>query len=1028
MCGICGSIVRPEMVVSGDDADSSLVGTGSSGGTTMSSNMALTNPAFDIDINYTGSNTYLYAFQQAEALWELVITGDLPNQGNVDDLQIDASIVAIDGSGGILGQAGPTGLRGNNIPYLGIMEFDSADIANMHANGTLAGVIVHEMGHVLGLGTVWDLMGLRTDTASSTFASGRDYRYVGTNALAEYRILSNNPSATFIQVESNTGSPGSDGGHWAENIFTNELMTPFASGDLSLSRMTLASLRDMGYQVDLGYADAYSLSTTPANRRDLVDGNYNTDITLATGSHTGAIELTEDNDWYRVNLVAGTQYTFDLRGSATGGGTLFDPFLALRALNGDILQSNDNNGTNADSRITFTATTTGTYYLDASAATNAQTGSFTLVITGQTGSGGGGGGGGGDDFAGNTSTTGTVAINGSRTGNIEVAGDRDWFRVTLTAGTEYTFNLRGQSSSGGTLSDTILTLRDAAGNQIAVNDDFGGSLDSRIVFTATSSGTFYLDAAGYSTNTGTYTISATAAAPADDYAANTSTTGVATATGTAGTIGAANDRDWFSFQVVAGRTYVFEALGAISGSGSLNDPTLVLRNSSGAQIAANDDFGASLNSRITYTATASGTVYLDVGSGDGGTGTYRARATNGPSGGDDYGNTAASATAMNVGNVRNGVIEAAGDHDWFRVTLNAGQAIFVDLNGQETNRGSLIDPTLVIRNSAGQVLLTDNNSFPGAENGLDARLVFNPGVAGTYYIDASSVGNGVGTYQIRIANAFTTGNDNVTLTTSTQDWRALAGNDTVVGSAGIDRIFGEAGNDVISGRAGNDYIDGGLGNDRLDGGLGNDTLRGGGGIDTAVYADVSNGVRVNLSITTAQNTVAGGIDTLVAIANLEGSRFNDVLTGNNFNNSIFGMAGNDTIDGGAGNDFIYSGLGRDTLYGGAGLDRFIYQSIAEVGIGATRDRIMDFAAGDRIDLRLIDANAALAGDQAFTLLAADRAAFTGTAGQMRWYTVDAVGTANDRTYIEGDVNGDRVADFQLELIGLHSVTGAYFFA
>src|SRR5262245_14969228 len=121
------------------------------------------NTTFDIEINYTGDPRYLGAFQAAADRWEQIIVADLPDVnsaqfGFIDDLRIDASVASIDGAGGILGQAGPDWIRGgsSHLPFHGVMEFDSADVDAMFNAGILTAVILHEMGHVLGIGTLWD--------------------------------------------------------------------------------------------------------------------------------------------------------------------------------------------------------------------------------------------------------------------------------------------------------------------------------------------------------------------------------------------------------------------------------------------------------------------------------------------------------------------------------------------------------------------------------------------------------------------------------------------------------------------------------------------------------------------------------------------------------------------------------------------------------------------------------------------------------------------------------------------------------
>jgi uncharacterized delta-60 repeat protein len=126
-------------------------------------------------------------------------------------------------------------------------------------------------------------------------------------------------------------------------------------------------------------------------------------------------------------------------------------------------------------------------------------------------------------------------------------------------------------------------------------------------------------------------------------------------------------------------------------------------------------------------------------------------------------------------------------------------------------------------------------------------------------------------------------------------------------------LTGNAANNSLFGGNLNDTLNGGDGNDALLGGAGNDSLDGGAGIDTAYYFNARAGVTVNLALTTAQNTLGAGTDTLLNIENLSGSSYyNDTLTGNTGNNALYGLGGNDTLDGGAGNDRLDGGAGTDT--------------------------------------------------------------------------------------------------------------------
>lgn len=162
--------------------------------------------------------------------------------------------------------------------------------------------------------------------------------------------------------------------------------------------------------------------------------------------------------------------------------------------------------------------------------------------------------------------------------------------------------------------------------------------------------------------------------------------------------------------------------------------------------------------------------------------------------------------------------------------------------------------------------------------------------------------------------------------------------------------------------------------------------------------------------------------TIVVLNLADGSTIN----GTSGANTLVGTNAEDVIYGLAGNDIITGGLGKDILYGGAGADRFVYNSIADSQVGSDynplaglptngymvnrMDEIRDFshAEGDRISLSGIDANANLAGDQAFTFIGS--AAFTNVAGQLHYQQVDSF-----RFLVEGDVNGDGMADFVIRV-------------
>jgi serralysin len=301
-----------------------------------------------------------------------------------------------------------------------------------------------------------------------------------------------------------------------------------------------------------------------------------------------------------------------------------------------------------------------------------------------------------------------------------------------------------------------------------------------------------------------------------------------------------------------------------------------------------------------------------------------------------------------------------------------------------------------------------------------------------------------------------------------------AGDDLLFGEEGDDGLYGGTGNDTLNGGTGNDYLVGGAGNDWLYGGWGNDFFIGGEGADhfdggdtgwftpehgydTVSYETSSAGVTIDLKNNTATGGDAEGdtfyaiekfigsnyADTLIAYSNsdydvwgksdydgscfdggagddsiyggggrdyLRGGAGHDLITGRDGDDQLYGDAGNDDLWGGYGNDQLYGGDGHDWLAGGygddiisggAGVDGFIFNA-EKWGF---RERIVDFshAEGDYIDLSAIDANQVAAGDQAFAFIGGS--AFSGKAGQLHF--VNGV--------VEGDLNGDRHADFYIEM-------------
>jgi hypothetical protein len=213
---------------------------------------------FQIALNFGSGLTVSQqnTFQTAANTWESLLSGYNPSITVPITLAINASGQNIDGGGGILGSAGPDSYittGGYTVSTSGTMEFDIADLANVEANGNLLNLILHEMAHVMGFGTLWVENGVYAD------GSGR---YTGIHALSTYRVEWNQPGAAFVPVELG-GGPGTANGHWNEvdngggntgavEIFGNrdmrlELMTGWLNSGSFISYTTVQSFVDIGY-------------------------------------------------------------------------------------------------------------------------------------------------------------------------------------------------------------------------------------------------------------------------------------------------------------------------------------------------------------------------------------------------------------------------------------------------------------------------------------------------------------------------------------------------------------------------------------------------------------------------------------------------------------------------------------------------------------------------------------------------------------------------------------------------------------
>ena len=218
-----------------------------------------------------------------------------------------------------------------------------------------------------------------------------------------------------------------------------------------------------------------------------------------------------------------------------------------------------------------------------------------------------------------------VVGNGANAGR-----DVDLFSVVLTAGDSLEASVRA-AATGSSL-DSFLRVFNAAGQQLAFNDDAGGSLDSRLLFLAASTGTYYVGVSGYGNtsyspvtgggttagSTGPYEVtfrrSLPPLEPNDSLVQATAVTPVAGAARFEAVIGdgayGSGDVDLFRVSLAAGQQLTADI--AARTTGSALDSYVRVFDATGRELASNDDFGDSLDSYLTFTAATAGTHFVGV--------------------------------------------------------------------------------------------------------------------------------------------------------------------------------------------------------------------------------------------------------------------------------------------------------------------------------------------------------------------------------------------------------------------------------
>ncbi len=400
---------------------------------------------------------------------------------------------------------------------------------------------------------------------------------------------------------------------------------------------------------------------------------------------SGAFQVDGDTDFYKLELPTGTTYTVTPQFAANGGPTpsayIYDPsgYSVGQLVYG------------TGSSFSFTTTTAGEYYL-ALGGTTDKAGAYTVRVDPVV-----------DDYGSSASNAGSLTLGNTVQGKLEVPSDRDWFGVDLQAGQTYWFTVAvGTVLFNGTQTPTPVNhvrLYDGNGNSVS-ELPYAKDPNEVLAYTATATGRYYLEVAGYAT--GSYTVTAKVGT-ADDYSDTGNLTRIAVGDTIHGQLGIPTDRDSFRVAVKHGQTYLFELMANNASAGAA--PTLSVTDTT---TKFNFELHFNKTGVTVYkmmTAVNDGDFLLNVDNGsDIGTAGYTLKVSTAPA--DDYSASINTSGVLTPGVPLHGVLDYVGDIDTFKISVQTGVKYAFTLQGAESGGGTLAP------NSARLALFdAHNNSF-----------------------------------------------------------------------------------------------------------------------------------------------------------------------------------------------------------------------------------------------------------------------------------------------------------------------------
>ncbi len=484
-----------------------------------------------------------------------------------------------------------------------------------------------------------------------------------------------------------------------------------------------------------GAATAALLMFAPAALAQTADQPGDSSTTARFSGDAVEGEITAgDVDWYRMQVQQGQRYSFALDGVTDAQGMTLDPMIGIYDAAGNQLAFNDDANDSLNAALSYAPQQSGEVFVEARAYSEDGTGRYRLSATSAVVPP--------DDAGNDTATRARITAGRTVNGQIEYEGDVDVYRLSARSGTRYSITLTGAGASA--LGDPLLRVLDADGNELAVNDDDGESLNSALEFTPDSSGDVFVEARAFAdAYAGGYALAiASARAPTDRLSADRNTRGRLNVGGEVrDVIDPVTDKDWYRIRLEAGQSYRFTLNS--SGDNPLADPYLALMNAAGEEVAMDDDGGEGFNSYLEFTAPTTGNYFLAAQSFAGGSAggyTLAARAGDVPS------DASTDASLSAEGDYREGILSPAGDRDWFAITLAEGQGVRIGVNTLEGAEG-LADPYLIIYGPDGAEVLRDDDGG----DGLNAWSEFQAATGGVHHLEVRGfTDDSVGRYAVTL--------------------------------------------------------------------------------------------------------------------------------------------------------------------------------------------------------------------------------------------------------------------------------------